>query len=304
MAYEELMNAENSVSDETDVDDLLDELKAEPEETTTDDVSKDAAADDGYTPQYSEISYEEEADSVQQKKKKKRTIYLPIIISAVIVIGALLGYFIFVTFFTTSEEGTWVYQDSEGMTYYYTFDSSAEGNIVTMNVGTVYYYGTYESSVTEESNNLSVTLYAGEVSGEFTYTVDGYKLFGNSVLTLTNGESTLTLKQADRPEVDDLIQVDENHKIDEALIGDWEFSFPEYGIKYSLTFNDDGSMLFNQFDMISYYCVYTVEDSVIKFSFYGDEKIENELEYSFKGSELIFMDANWTKVDPASKDEA
>ncbi|MBQ2971818.1 MAG: hypothetical protein IJE16_04655 [Ruminococcus sp.] len=241
---------------------------------------------------------------VEPVSKKKFPLQTPIIIAACILVAAIIGFFA-INLFTPTVEGSWKYESEEGYTFYYTFDEKADTKECVMSFGTVYFPGFYEETVGEESNTVSVSLYTGYINGNYTYSIEGNKLFKNRVMTLTAEDGTvITLTQAKEPKDKDYIQPDENFTPVEELIGEWEFVYEEYGVSYKLSINDDGTMSFNQFDLQEIHFVYTADESVINLSYCQDEVTTQEEEYYFEGDQLIFMGLNWSRVGESTADQA
>lgn len=256
-----------------------------------------------YEPQFGDVLPEEEP-VVQPKAKKKFPLQTPIIIAACILVVALVGFFV-VSMLTPTVEGTWLYESEEGYSFYYTFDETSEGKECVMSIGTVYFPGSYDVVVGEESDSVSVSVYAGYVNGNYTYSIEGVKLFGNRVLTLTGEDgTTLTLTQAKQPKDSDYVQPDENFEPVEELVGEWEFLYEEFGESYKLTVNDDGTMVFDQFGLQEIHFAYTADDSKVNLSFYETEVIAQEEEYYFEGDQLIFLGLNWSRAGESTADQA
>ncbi len=251
-----------------------------------------------------EVVQEVAEETAEPLGKKKFPLQTPIIIAACILVAAIIGFFA-IKLFTPTVEGSWKYESEEGYTFYYTFDENSDGNECVMSFGTVYFPGFYEMAVGEESNTVSVSLYTGYINGNYTYSIEGNKLFGNRVMTLTAEDgSVITLTQAKKPKDKDYIQPDENFKPVEELVGEWEFVYEEYGVSYNLSINDDGTMVFNQFDLQEIHFVYTADESVVNLSYYQTEITTQEEEYYFEGDQLIFLGLNWSRVGESTADQA
>ncbi|MBE6823817.1 MAG: hypothetical protein E7513_00570 [Ruminococcaceae bacterium] len=302
---EELTQA--NVSEEIAETEAQTQPKAET--TTQTDTQPQTEATTEYTPQFSDIeeAVEESTEEVVEAKpsKKKFPLYIPVIIAACIVVLALVGYFA-VSLFVPTIEGTWKYVSEEDqLEFYYTFDETAEGAMCEMNIGTIHFPGTYELSEADTTKTVSISVYAGYIYGNYAYEVEGNKLFGERVLTLTGEDgSTITLTQAKQPKDSDYIVPDENFEEVEALTGEWEYYYPEYDAAMKLTINSDGTMIYDQFGYQELHCVYTADDSVIKLSFFETEIIAQEEEYYFDNDQLIFLGLNWTRVGDTTPDQA
>ncbi|MBQ0098160.1 MAG: hypothetical protein KBS62_04425 [Oscillospiraceae bacterium] len=236
----------------------------------------------------SELTFEESNIEPQ----KKPALQIPIIIAICIVVGALLGFGIYYGFFAHTVNGIWEYKASDENTYYYTFKDE---NIVSMTMGTIDFNGEYSVTSADGSQTLMIGQYYGELSGEYTMTISGSRLFGNQVMTLKTADGTeTTLKQSSTPKSP--LTVSPDFKADEKLVGDWEYVFEDYGISYKFSFTADGKMQINQYDMIVYNCVYTTDGSNIKCTFFTTEETTEDIEYSFEGDSLIIMGIKCERV--------
>ncbi|MBR2714904.1 MAG: hypothetical protein IKB73_01700 [Ruminococcus sp.] len=291
------MSIKEELNEENRINDLVDSI--------TDNIESDE-----YVSQFGDLTTDTENDEVVAvKKKKKSPLYTSIIIAIVVLFVAVLGY-VAVEMFVPTIEGTWLYEAEDGTKMYYTFNDSAESNKLTISMGTVYSICDYEIA-TGEDDAQQVTLItdAGYSNQTYTYSISGNKLFRNRVLTLiavdstTGQETKVELPQANKPKVSDYIQPDENFKEVEALTGEWVYKFEDMGVNLTLTFNDDGTMVLNQFGYQEMHCTYTADDSKISFSFVNTDVVSEELEYSFKDGQLIFMNYNWVRAEDATPDE-
>ena len=282
--------------------DAVEETEAETAEVVAEDATEEVAQEavDEVTEALDTI---EEAELVAVPKKKF-PLQLPIIIAACIVVVALLGYFA-VSLFTPTVEGTWLFESEEGYSFYYDLDDTKDGKVCDMSIGTVHFPGTYETVVGEATNSISISVYAGYIYGDYTYTLTGNKLAGNRVLTLTAADgTTYTLTQTKAPKDSDYITPDENFKADEAIVGEWVYEYEEYGASLNLKINADGTLIYNQFGYQELHCTYTADGSTLALSFFETEVIAQEEEYYFDNDQLIFLGVNWTRVDKASAEQA
>lgn len=278
---------------------LIEPVEGEKEAEIVENIGDSQA----YEPQFGDVLPVQEEEA-QIKVKKKFPIQTPIIVAICILAVALIGFFA-VNMFTPTVEGTWLYESEEGYSFYYTFDETSEGKECVMSIGTVYFPGSYDVVVGEDSNSVSVSVYAGYVNGNYTYNIEGVKLFGNRVLTLTGEDgTTLTLTQAKKPKDTDFVQPDENFEPVEELVGEWEFLYEEFGESYKLTINDDGTMIFDQFGLQEIHFAYTADESKVNLSFYETEVITQEEEYYFEGDQLIFLGLNWSRAGESTADQA
>lgn len=271
------------------------EATIEPAEETIEEILEDATEH--------EESLAEEI-GVEVAPKKKFPLQIPIIIAACIVVVALLGYFA-VSLFMPTVEGTWLYESEEGYQFYYDLDDTKDGKVCDMSIGTVHFPGTYETVVGENTNSISISVYAGYIYGDYTYTMTGNKIAGNRVLTLTAADgTTFTLTQTKAPKDSDYITPDENFKPDESIVGEWEYVYEEYGASLNLKINADGTLIYNQFGYQELHCTYTTDGSTLALSFFETEVIAQEEEYYFDNDQLIFLGVNWTRVDKSTADQA
>lgn len=273
---------------------------AEAVEEATEEITEESVAD------VTEDADESLAEELMKeaKPKKKFPIQIPIIIAACILAVALIGYFA-ISLFTPTVEGTWLYESEEGYQFYYTLDETKDGNICDMSIGTVHFPGAYDTTVGEATNSITVSVYAGYIYGDYTYTLTGSKISGDRVLTLTSADgTTYTLTQTKKPKDSDYIVPDEDFVADEALVGEWEYVYEEYGASLNLKINDDGTLIYNQFGYQELHCTYTADGSTLALSFYETEVIAQEEEYYFDGDQLIFLGVNWTKVGESTADQA
>ncbi len=271
-------------------------------EVTAEDTVDESAE---YTPEFAELEPAigvEEFDS--KPKKKKFPLQVPIIISACIVAVALVGCILF-SLFVPTVEGTWLYQTEDGFSFYYTFDESPKGTECEMVVGTIHFPGTYTLSEADSAKTMNISVYAGYIYGNYTYEVQGNRLFGHRVLNLVGEDgTTITLDQAKKPKDSDYIEPDKDFKEVEAITGEWEFFYEEYNASLKLTINDDGTLIYDQFGYQELHCVYSADDSKVNLSFFETELIEQEEEYYFDGDQLIFLGLNWTRVGESTPDQA
>lgn len=236
--------------------------------------------------------------------KKKFPLQTSIIIAVCILLAAVVAFFA-ISIFTPTVEGTWIYESEEGYSFYYNFDEKADEKKCVMNIGTIYFPGTYEVAVGEDSSTVTVSTYAGYVNGSYTYTIEGNRLLGNRVLTLTGEDGTvLTLNQTKKTKDSDFVKPAEDFEPVEAIVGEWEFIYEEYDVSYKLTINDDGTLVYDQFGMQEIHCAYTADDETVNLSYFETELITQEEEYYFDGDQLIFLGINWSRVGESTADQA
>ena len=246
------------------------------------------------------------SQDTENKPKRKFPLQVPVIIAACILLGALVGYFVFSAFFVHEPEGVWMLTttvpletgEEQEVTYYYEF---ANDESCVMTIGSIDNIGSYYKSVTEAGNSLYINQYYGVLAGEYQYTITGSNLFKTQKMTLTMEDTTYELTQVGKKELhlkvaDDFTPVPE-------LIGSWEYPIPEYNISYIFTFNNDGTMIYNQADTVIYNATYTVDDENIHMSFCAldpDNPEVIDLPYTVDGDSLNLMGLDCTRVGAAS----
>ncbi len=317
----EIKTADDLVKEQldTDMDLTAEELNENAEEKTVD------SSEDDVSEQKDETASNEEAEeqdgeitdadaSEEPKKKRKFPLQVPVIISTFIVLGALLGYFIFIAFFLHEPEGLWmitVKQDATGaitdedtgaetdVTYYYEFKK--DGTCI-MSIGSIDNYGGFYKTQTEDANSLYVNQYYGIIYGDLKYTVTGSKILNNQKLILEGESGSFELTQARAKE--NHLEVDKDFVPNEELLGEWEYVIPEYNVSYTFTFNRDGTMTYNQLDTVVYNATYTVDEKNVHMSFYATEPVTVDLPYTINGDTISLMDMVCTRVtDQATADE-
>lgn len=294
---------EQTVAEETITAEEIAVAEEKTEEVTevvdTVEVEKPAETAD-FSP---ELEIEQEV-ILEAKPKKKFPLQVPVIIAACILVGALVAYLL-INFFTPTVEGTWLYESEDGFSFYYTFDENAQGNIVDMSIGTVHFPGTYEVIADDTASTISISVYAGYIYGDYTYELTGNRLSGNRTLTLVGSDGTsITLPEAKRPKDKDYISPDENFEKVDALVGEWEYEYEEYGASLKLTINADGTLVYDQFGYQELHCVYIADDSTVTLTFFETETISQQEEYYFEGDDLVFLGVKWSKVGSSTADEA
>lgn len=294
MEYNEVFGELNQTTDEV--------VENETVEETTEEITEVAEnTEEEYAPEFSELAEEIEETT---KPKKKFPIQVPIIIAACIVVIALIAYFA-VNLFVPTVEGSWAYETDDGTVFYYTFDEKADANECEMSIGSIHFPGTYDLSVTDDTKTVTISIYAGYIYGSYDYAVTGNRLMKNRVMTLAGEDgTTITLTEAKAPKDSDYITPDEDFVPVESIVGEWEYLYEEYDSSLKLTINDDGTMVYNQFDYQELHCVYTADESIINLSFYETELISQEEEYYFDNGQLIFLGLNWTRVGESTADQA
>lgn len=312
---DELKDLESRIYNSDDTYNDLDTYK-EVEYTPVDD-SEDfddvPSSSEGYRSQFSELKSssasediiredEEKPYDFKSGKKKKGALQKTIIIAACILLTAVIAFFVYYAFFAHSIVGDWDYK-SEDLTYHYKFKNDGT---VTMSLGSVEFVGQYATeSNTEGGMNITVNLYYGEIGGEMTYEITGSRILGNQVLTLKNGATEQTLTQSTQVNFKKMLDVPEENKIDENLIGEWEYTFEDYGgITYKFIFNKDGTMQINQYDSVIYNCVYSADGSNINCSFLTTEETTQDIPYTCDGTTLDIMGLKCLRSGAATADQA
>ena len=235
------------------------------------------------------------------RKKKKSPLQVPIIIACVILITAVLGFFGYMAFFAHSIVGDWDYKGDDDFNYHYTFDREGK---VTMTLGSIEFVGQYATVPSEDVMKANINLYYGEIGGELEYDVTGSKILNNQVLTFSSGESTKQLKQSSKINFNEILSVPEDHKVDENLIGEWDYTFEDYNVNYKFVFKKDGTMQINQYDSVIYNCAYSAENNNIKCTFITTEETTQDIEYSCDGTVLEIMGLRCTRAGASTADQA
>ena len=299
----EIKTAEDIVKEQLDTETVSEDI--EPAQIFEDETIKEevGAIEEDVEDTGSHDIEETKSDAVEEapkKKKKKFFLQTPVMIAACIVLGSLLGYFIFVSFFMHDPAGLWTISDEEGNTYYYEFKD--DGTCL-MTIGTIDNIGAYYKSKTETGDSLYINQYYGMFAGEYTYTVTGSRLLGNQKLTLESNGYPYELTQVTHRE--DPLEKPADFIPNDELIGEWEYVIPEYGVSYTFTFNNDGTMLYNQADTVIYHAVYTVDDDNVHMTFFTNESQTVDLPYTLDGDILNLMELECQRVGAkATADEA
>ena len=289
-AAEEAAEADKTESSE------IAETDEAPAETPADEPIEEVA--DAPIEGAEEIIYEEDA------KKKGPFIQIPVIISICIVLLALIGYFVFTSFFLRVPQGVTWSKDYDGTTYYFEF---RDNNVFKAYVGSVELTSAYQNRDYEGENYLIVSADAGDFYSNQAakYTITGSRILNNQELTISYDESdenTFTFTQTAGRE--NPLTLPEGFEPDEDLLGSWSFSY--YGYEYCIvTFNADGSMKIDYTQNgVTYNGTYTIQDGSVNFTYYVQDYIAQPIEYKVEGNKLIFMEMEFTRVtDEATPDE-
>ena len=247
---------------------------------------------------------EASAEPAAQPKKKRPFIQIPVIISLCIVLLAVIGYFVFTMFFLREPEGVIWMTKYDDVPYYFEF---RDDNVFKSYVGSVELTGTYEKVKKDDTSYLVVNADAGDfMNGQSaTYEITGSRVLCNQVLSCSYGEgSTFSFNQVAKR--DDPLALPEEFTADEALLGDWVFSF--YGYEYCVvTFNDNGSMMINYpQNGVTYNGTYSIEDGKVNFTYYVTDYLVEQIEYTINGDNLTFMQMQFVRKgsDAATPDQA
>ena len=279
-----------------EVTEAAEENAVETAESAAEETEENAAASAEGMTDITEPSASAPAEEAaeEQKKKKKGGLQVPVIISLCIVVAALLGYFVFTSFFLREPEGVTWSNEIEGATYYYEFKNDGTFNAY---VGSIEINNSYQKSKGEDGNTITVNTNIGNFYGSSpaTYSISGSRILGNQTMDCSYGEGyDFTLNQASRQEVK--LELPEDFTPDEALLGTWVFKYMGYDI-YKVTFEDNGGMKleFVQ-DGITYNGVYTIEDGTVNFTYCVTENVAVPIEYKVVDNDnLTFMGYNFVR---------
>ena len=307
-AEPEAEETSESSTEEATTDEELKEKDAEAaaEEENKKDDAEAAAAEDVSPAETSEEPAE------QKKKKKAPFIQIPVIISIGIVLVALIGYFVYSSFFMHKIEGIiWSLEEGD-MTYYLEF---SEDGICKLTYGAVEETCHYENSNVSGENAVCLAydfmyLYAGY---DVKYEITGSRILGNQEITFSYGEDTLEFTMKEVKEKVKPLELPTDFKADEGLLGEWSNSHTD-GIEEYLRFNDDGSMENGlivgsaedkSYHTLNYYGTYTVTDGTINFTYYIDHSDVVLIDYKLDGDHLTFNNYEFVRVkNDATPDEA
>lgn len=271
-------------------------------------------------------------------KKTKTKVLNSAIVVAICLVCAVVLAFLGMYLFTPSIEGTWLYtyDDGSGNTidFYYDFDSvfkvetessllpaepSGKEHTCTISYGTIEFPGYYELSggsnidedlmsadttTTTTDKTVTISVYNGPLYGEYTYTVIGNRLFGNRKLVLTGADgSEYTLTQTKQPKFSEYIKPAEDFVPDDRLTGDWTFEYEEFGLEYTISFNKDGTFIYDIYGAQILNCTYTVSEENIVVTYYTTEEVVETIPYTIDDNGLAFMNVLWTRAGEATPDQ-
>ena len=223
----------------------------------------------------------------EKPAKKKNVLQKPIIIACCIVLAAILGFLVYIAFFLKEPENiTWT-GDVNDTTFYYEFKSN--GTFIGY-LGSIEITGSFQKTNSEEGKTITVDKSCGNFYQGMpaTYTISGSRLLGNQTMTCSYGEDMeFTLNQGKREKK--TLDLPEDFTPEESLIGTWIFKYMNYDL-YKVTFNNDGSVVLEFLqEGIKYNGIYTLDGSVINFTYYDTESRVVPIEYSVDGDYLTFM---------------
>lgn len=305
-------------AEETANEEAEDAIEDAAEDIETQAKEKVENGDSDYETQFSELKEETDEATDIAAPKKKFPVQVPIIIAAAVVVACLLGFLIYNFVFSTSVVGTWAYDPTStsdkkstpdevdpASLSYFTF---TKDNKVEMSSGTVVQYYNYKLSSKDDKQLLEISDDTGYTQTTFEYKVEGIKLFGKQTLSMTvqgadpkDTSATMVLKQSKLPESP--LKPYKDFKADEKLIGSWKLTYEGYDYYLEYTFNEDGTMVFNQNNLAKLNCVYTVKDGKLQFKYYyGSQECEQPLEYKVKGNVLTINGEDYIKVGTATPD--
>jgi hypothetical protein len=296
-------------AEETETAEVTESVETIAEETT--EAAAEEPVEDIAEPAVEENTQDIDLPAVEpmdeiapQPKKKRPFIQIPVIVSLCILLLAVIGYFVFNLFFLREPEGVVWMTKYDDVPYYFEF---REDNVFKSYVGSVELTGTYEKVKDGDNNYLIVNADAGDfVSGQqATYEITGSRVLCDQVLSCSYGEgssfSFTQVKQRENP-----LELPQDFKADEALLGEWVFTF--YGYEYcSVNFNDDGSMQIGYpQNGVTYNGTYSIEDGKVNFTYYVNDYLVEQIEYTVDGDNLTFMQMNFVRrgTEAATADEA
>lgn len=262
---------------------------------------------------------EKTASVKTERKGIFKFIHPSIFVAICVFLAALIGLGVYYVFCVKTIVGTWVLEvpntnqqtstadEAKKQYVYYDFgdtDKDGKGQL------SVYQDGLLEKSdysITSENDTLKVTI--GQT--EFTYSIEGIKLFGTATLTITppdtTDESTGQIKQSEsyKFKQDSMPDLEsdtyKDYKTESKLIGKWSYSqeMDYYGQSLSMSnqfeFKDNGILINTQKQVQGdnelereYYFAYTVEkNNKIKLKLISTDE-DYEVTYTLKGNELSF----------------
>ena len=205
-------------------------------------------------------------------------------------------------FFNTSIYGTWTFDsttvstDDEINTAYYTFKNDGTAYVT---CGNVTFNGTI--TISSEDNTkatISIPNFIGEQ--EYNIAVTGNKL-STRHLILSSESVTGSFTSADEKKL--AVEKIKDFVIDNEIIGEWSDDY--YGM--SCTFNEDGTVIINQGDIMIVEAAYSTDkaNNKIKLKYEMAKEINDEWSYGYekKNDTLVLNGLGLKRVNPASADE-
>lgn len=186
--------------------------------------------------------------------------------------------------------GTWQFVNEDGENHTlisYVFQDETTAVLAMGNVA-------YCSELKLEKNadgkdTLTAQLYYN-INGTYVYEIsnDG-KTMNLTEEGVENGEKFVMKKVEDYKFMPD---PPKNSKVDEKLIGTWK---DKEGTGITYTFNDNGTMENNSYDVMITYAQFSASDGKINYSYNLGTEVEDTYEYSFDGDVLIIDNAEFVK---------
>ena len=244
-------------------------------------------------------------------KKKKPLLQVPIIISLVLVLALAAGLFVMKGFFNTSVVGTWIINEQstpdeatkateevDPNVNYYTFEDDGTALI---SLGTMRMVGTYKITDGKDSDTIDIDI-PNALQNSFTFKVSG-NIFTGRTLVLESSYYNQAWEFKSTKLVTPEIKPDPKFKPNDKLIGTWTYN-DGYN-KFSYKFNEDGTALFNQYDLLYADASYTYTDEKIVLTYYVSavETGEMEIKYLAEDDKLIINGYAYYKENPASADQ-
>lgn len=271
-------------------------------EESSQQTTESEKSDKGPKIYYENIVTETQAEQKPVKVKKKRLLNTPIIIAICIVAVSVLSFLVYDIFFNTSIYGTWTFDsttvstDDEINTAYYTFNNDGTASVT---CGNVTFNGTI--TISSEDNTkavISIPNFIGEQ--EYNIAVTGNKLSTRHlILSSESVTGSFTSAKAEKVPVEKI----KDFVIDNEIIGEWSDDY--YGM--SCTFNEDGTVIINQGDIMIVEAAYSTDkaNNKITLKYEMAKEIDDEWSYGYdkKNDTLVLNGLGLKRVDPASADE-
>ncbi len=287
---------------------LTSEIEVENNENSDTDTVTEILEQDNFEVENLDSDFTETDDAEtnlsDNSKKKNRVIQLPIIIAFVLVAVSAVCLFVFKGFFDKSVVGTWAEtavsseatgDEAQKIEQYYTFESDGKMSLQT---GTMTWVGEYTVTTSEEGKSqLNITM--NQSQNIFDFDVSG-NIFTGRTLTLTNTYNDYSVKLGATSVKTPELKVDKDFKANDKLCGTWTY---DQGLsKMSYTFNNDGTVLVNQADMLFVEGVYTYTDKLIEIKYYYDSEETMDISYTVEDNALNLNDIKFEK-DNGEKSE-